>query len=83
MNDDKFLENILAQHYTKKAEQKQKKEAEKQDQAANAHPLGKQRLEICKSCESYNAAFRMCNECHCLMPVKVILPFASCPKSKW
>jgi hypothetical protein len=43
----------------------------------------KERLEICKSCSSYKNNISMCMECGCIMPLKVKIKNASCPKDKW
>jgi len=43
-----------------------------------------QRLDICKTCESFDTATEMCSECNCFMPMKVIMPGTiTCPIGKW
>lgn len=54
-----------------------------QEAIANSIPFAKQRYEICKKCELYSPALRVCNTCHCFMPVKVRLKNAYCPVGKW
>jgi len=41
------------------------------------------RISICEKCESYDLQEKRCNECHCYMPVKAMVPFADCPQNKW
>lgn len=42
----------------------------------------KSKLEICMSCDELTSNFK-CNVCGCLMKIKVNIPFAKCPLSKW
>jgi len=44
--------------------------------------IRKMRLSICKECEFYTG-LEQCAQCGCFMPVKVMLPHASCPVGKW
>ena len=44
--------------------------------------LSKDRLAICRDCPSFNK-LRICNECKCIMPLKVKIPNAKCPLGKW
>jgi len=83
MDTQQFINEILNKHYTERAKAKEEKIAKQQDEKAENSPIGKPRLEICKSCEHYNHTYRVCKECHCIMPVKVILPFVKCPVGKW
>lgn len=41
------------------------------------------RLEICKSCEFFNANAQRCNKCGCNMAVKTYLKAEKCPVGKW
>jgi hypothetical protein len=43
----------------------------------------KTRMDICKECDSYNSKFKLCNECACFMPAKVLLKESFCPLLKW
>ena len=40
------------------------------------------KLNICKSCERYNAATSICKECGCLMVFKARLSGNTCPLKK-
>ena len=42
-----------------------------------------QRLEICKSCEHYDAEQTRCKHCGCYLPAKVSFALDSCPVQKW
>lgn len=44
--------------------------------------LQEKRYNICKSCESFTV-LTTCRECNCIMPIKVKLTNATCPKGKW
>ena len=50
---------------------------------ARRREKAKERLEICKECDSYNATTTQCLECFCFMNVKALWPFADCPLGKW
>jgi hypothetical protein len=41
------------------------------------------RLEICKSCEYFHQILRMCSQCGCFMPAKILIKSSSCPIKKW
>lgn len=41
------------------------------------------RLEICKTCEFFNATQQRCSKCGCYMAVKTYLKAESCPVGKW
>ncbi len=45
--------------------------------------VAKERYSICKTCEFFAPTLRMCRECRCVLPAKVTLAIASCPKGKW
>ena len=40
------------------------------------------RYDICKACTSFTV-LKICNECHCIMPLKTKLRDAVCPLGKW
>jgi hypothetical protein len=41
----------------------------------------KERMEICKKCESLK--FNFCVQCHCFMPLKTRFKVFKCPLNKW
>lgn len=41
------------------------------------------RKATCDACEFKNAVVPVCNECKCIIPAKVMLAVAECPKGKW
>ena len=41
------------------------------------------RMNICKTCDHFIKTTQMCDVCMCIMPMKVKLAPASCPKNKW
>jgi len=41
------------------------------------------RLEICKTCEFFNATQSRCTKCGCFMAVKTYLKAERCPVGKW
>ena len=43
----------------------------------------KSRIDICNSCERYNATLLICKECGCLMPAKTLFKSQRCPLGKW
>lgn len=49
-------------------------------------PEADRRMEICKSCNSYNPKLVMCSECHCFLIFKTKLKSSfggKCPLGKW
>jgi len=43
--------------------------------------IKQQRLNICKTCDSFKAKF--CTECGCYMPAKTAFAKVKCPLNKW
>lgn len=43
----------------------------------------KKRLDICKTCEFFNASQTRCTKCGCFMAVKTYLKAERCPVGKW
>lgn len=41
------------------------------------------RYNICKTCDVFNTAIKLCKECGCVMPIKVKFAAADCPLGKW
>jgi hypothetical protein len=41
------------------------------------------RMSICLKCEHLIPLLKVCKICKCVMPLKVKLKEASCPKNKW
>ena len=41
------------------------------------------RMDICKGCDRFNKHTKMCKECSCFMPAKVLLKKSFCPLLKW
>ena len=52
-------------------------------QEENKNLTAKEKLAICKSCEKFVDAVKMCKVCKCFMPVKTRIPGLSCPIDKW
>ncbi len=42
-----------------------------------------QRINICKSCDKYDAQMQRCFECGCVVPAKAKFVLDSCPLNKW
>ncbi|BAZ21905.1 hypothetical protein NIES4073_27860 [Kalymmatonema gypsitolerans NIES-4073] len=43
----------------------------------------KERLEICATCDKFDAAAKRCTVCGCFMMVKANLEASTCPDGKW
>ena len=43
----------------------------------------RERLGICKSCEQFQVAIKMCKSCGCFMPAKAKIADLACPENKW
>ena len=41
------------------------------------------RYNTCKECDSFFKRIRVCKECLCYMPAKVMWNLATCPLDKW
>lgn len=59
------------------------KDIEESEKALESNPGAKERYEICKSCDEFTYALRVCSKCNCFMPVKTKMPWAKCPIGKW
>ena len=57
--------------------------AEEQAGEFDETPLSKQRMNLCKQCDSFMVGIRVCKECSCFMPIKTLLTDAVCPLGKW
>ena len=55
----------------------------KADTGRVSDKVAKERLKICKKCPNFNKVTKQCGICHCIMPLKVKLPLATCPIEKW
>lgn len=42
-----------------------------------------ERYNVCKVCPHFITKIMVCKQCMCFMPVKVMLPFVSCPINAW
>lgn len=47
------------------------------------NPQSLERLGHCSQCPSFNKDTFICNECGCLMRLKVLIPISKCPLGKW
>ena len=43
----------------------------------------KERYKLCKQCTEFNNIVKVCTECYCFMPAKVVLKEMYCPIGKW
>jgi hypothetical protein len=41
------------------------------------------RKELCNDCEYYSSVVKICEKCHCFIPMKMRLAWQSCPIDKW
>jgi hypothetical protein len=46
-------------------------------------PESKSRMDICNDCDSLMKPVKICKECYCFMPAKVLIPIVECPLGKW
>jgi hypothetical protein len=46
-------------------------------------PESKTRMAICNSCNKLLKPVKICKECNCFMPAKVLIPIVECPIGKW
>ena len=46
-------------------------------------PESKSRMDICNACDRLMKPVKICKECHCFMPAKVLIPIVECPLGKW
>ena len=54
-----------------------------QSQVKQALQKGRQRMDICRSCDRLNNITKTCKECGCFMPAKTKIPGEACPIGKW
>lgn len=43
----------------------------------------KRRYKICKECPEFNSIVKVCTECYCFMPAKVLIKEINCPLGRW
>lgn len=43
----------------------------------------KERMQICRFCDSFQPFTKTCSVCHCFMPGKTLIKYAACPLGKW
>ena len=47
------------------------------------NPQATKRLAACVQCDQFIKPTGQCQECACIMRVKVLIPSATCPLKKW
>ena len=43
----------------------------------------KRRYKTCKECPEFNNIVKVCTECYCFMPAKVLIKEINCPLGRW
>ena len=79
----KILSEIRQTAEQKRLLKQQQKSEARLEAELNNSLTGQERISICKSCDFFNHTLRICKECHCFMPAKVLIKSSSCPKNKW
>jgi hypothetical protein len=79
----KLLGEIRQTSEQKRLLKLQQKSEARLEAELNGSLTGKERISICKECDLFNQTLRICTECHCFMPAKVLIKSSSCPKNKW
>ena len=64
-------------------EVKASREAQEKEVEEGSLQYAKQRYKICKQCPEFNNIVKVCTECYCFMPAKVLLKDQVCPIGLW
>ena len=64
---------IPEKHLFQSPEVKASREAQEKEVEEGTLEYAKQRYKICKQCPEFNNIVKVCTECYCFMPAKVLL----------
>jgi hypothetical protein len=85
---DEWHQTWISRSYTSEEnliKQKEKEQAliEQESKLFVGDAVGKERYNICQSCDSFNKLTTQCKECNCIMLLKTKLQSSKCPINKW
>ena len=64
-------------------EVKARREADEKAVEEGVLEYAKRRYKICKECPEFNNVVKVCTECYCFMPAKVLIKEINCPLGRW
>lgn len=50
---------------------------------ATSEAVKLERVALCEACDHFDEASRQCNQCGCLIDLKIAMPLEKCPIDKW
>jgi hypothetical protein len=77
------MNKISPEHEVQSEETRIRREQQEDDVVNGIIRYAKDRYAICKECEAFSNIVKVCGECYCFMPAKVLLKDMSCPVGKW
>lgn len=64
-------------------EVKARREADEKAIEDGVLEYAKRRYKICKECTEFNNIVKVCTECYCFIPTKVLIKEVNCPLGRW
>jgi len=77
------MKKVNPEHEVQDEETRLRREKEEEHVLKGYIRYAKERYSICKECESFSNVVKVCGECYCFMPAKVLIRSVSCPVGKW
>ena len=77
------MNKISPEHEVQSEETRLRREQQEEDVVNGFIRYAKDRYAICKECEAFSNIVKVCGECYCFMPAKVLLKDMACPVGKW
>jgi len=74
----------LREEYTQQSDEARDRRQKEEDSVLNGVlQFAKDRYSICKECEAFSNLVKVCGECYCFMPAKVVIKSSECPIGLW
>lgn len=77
------MNKVKPEHEVQDEETRLRREEEEKYVLKGYFHYAKERYEICKQCDAFSNIVKVCGECYCFMPAKVLVKMFSCPVGKW
>jgi hypothetical protein len=77
------MNKVKPEYEVQSEEARIRREGEEQSILTGVIEYAKERYAICRDCEAFSNIIKVCGECYCFMPAKVLLKDMECPAGKW
>lgn len=77
------MNKVKPEHEVQSESTRLRREEEERNVMSGYIRYAKERYAICKECDAFSNIVKVCGECYCFMPAKVLLKDMECPVGKW